>query len=181
MIRGTIYGMYFILCLFFVSCKAKIPLKKLRKDNNCIYYKLGDKKKNPFSGVAYTTFENSIREDTNAISAVYSFVDGIPNGRFVEYANRHDIFEKGRFIPVLKISKLKSVFPSLRRINLLKIDNKYFDNEFEIFVISSQPSKDSIGFSVRKDLIVDFLVTNNYLNRNEILLIDTIGVWNGEF
>lgn len=41
-------------------------------------------------GIAYATFKDDLREDLNTISNTYTFKDGIPNGKFVDYGSKED-------------------------------------------------------------------------------------------
>jgi hypothetical protein len=178
--KNTVYLL--ILTLLLVSsCKSKVRFDKLQRNEDCIYFNSGDNSKKPFTGIAYETFKNSIREDSNTISSTVSFKNGIPEGKYVDYASKEDIFQSGKYIPITKITELRIFFPFIKRISICKSDYKLPEPEFSITVVSARPDLDSINLSSKKNIVINFLKRGKWLKDEEIKLIDTIGVWVGEF
>lgn len=179
--NSGLFILAFCLSLLLHSCKPRVELDKLKLDANCLYYNSDDSKKTPFSGVAYATFKNSIREDPNTISHTTNFKNGVPDGKYVDYASKGEVFQSGEFVPVFEVAELQKHFSSIKRLSICKTHFNSLESEILVIIISSQPNIDSTDLNSRQEIVKDFIRKNKYLSEKEFKVIYKIEVVQGEF
>ena len=164
------YGYKILPIIFFLclSCNQRVLLDELI-EKDYVYYK-GNAKK-PYTGKAISLDGRSV------ISSMYTFINGIPEGKWETYA-ADEIVQKGTFYPIIEISNLKTIFPYLHRVNICR----YLEgdlNLIDIYIISS--NIDSTNFNLNKDRIIEYLIQKKYLIASDTVLINSCSLYNGEF
>jgi hypothetical protein len=139
------YSRIFLFSIFFFSCKKKENLDTLI-GKDFLYFARGDTV-HPFSGKAYKKVTN---RGTEYILASYSFKEGIPNGKWKVWGYSNEVLQSGNFTPILNIGELKNDFPNLKRINIDRYTEGTDDKMIDLFLISTNPSRDSINYQLKK-------------------------------
>ncbi|GAB2809747.1 hypothetical protein [Ferruginibacter profundus] len=163
------------IAVFIASCKEKHNLKNLTT-RNFLYFSEGAAW--PFSGVAYV--KDTIRGIEKTMSS-YTFKNGIPDGDWQAYGHEHEILMKGKLTPVIVLDEIKKDFPDLQRINIDKYTEGDDNLRIDIFLISNNPTQDSINCQQKKKDLILFLLKKGFLLENETDNIYDYAVAKGEF
>jgi hypothetical protein len=165
-----------VVIMGFSSCQEKRYIDQL-VNKGSLYY-LSQNSKKPFKGKAYSKVK---RRDIEYILAYYTFKDGVPNGSWETYGYEHEILQKGKFTPTLDVEDLKRDFPYLKRVNINRYSEGDENLQIDIFLISSDPTKDSINYLQKKENLFRYLYDKAILDKNERQKISEYIVSDGEF
>jgi hypothetical protein len=86
----------------------------------------------------------------------------------------------GEFTPVKEIEEIKTSFQDLKRININRYTEGNDKKMIDLFLISPNPSKDSINYTIKKNVLLEFLIKKKLLQKDEISEIYDYVVCDGE-